>query len=122
MSTTFTFDAAIAAHKAWLRHLEFVLAGIEPDKAIAAAVGDPTACSLGQWLENEGKQFSAFHDFGHLVATHRLFHVVAEEVVALGNAGNIDQAEHVLNGRLADLSVEISLLLEALKREYNLKA
>ncbi len=119
MLFSFEFDAAIAAHKIWLRHLDFSVAGIETRHLDLDAAGDAASCSLGQWIAGPGKDFAELHNFGHLVEAHRLFHEVAADVVRHGRDGNPEHAESLLKGHLADLSVELVLLIEAMKREYH---
>ena len=119
MPFSFEFDAAIAAHKIWLQHLDFSVAGIETSNIDLDAAGDAVLCSLGQWIAGAGQNFTGLHNFAHLVETHQLFHAAAADVVQHWRDGDPEHAESLLKGHLADLSVELVLLIEAMKREYH---
>jgi hypothetical protein len=119
MPFSFEFDAAIAVHKIWLRHLDFSVAGIETRHIDLDAAGDAVSCSLGHWIAGAGQDFTGLHNFAHLVETHQLFHAAAADVVQHWRNGHPEEAESLLKGRLADLSVELVLLIEAMKREYH---
>ncbi len=119
MTLTFQFDAAIAAHKKWLEHLEQFADGSGSETIDYDAVGDATRCDMGHWLAGEGRKFCHLHGFGHLEEVHALFHKTALQAVTLIRQGSHLQAHMLIAGRLADLSVEIVQVIEALKRDFH---
>lgn len=115
MSCIYEFDNAIAAHKVWLRHLEFYLDGIESDHFNVEAMGDSTACGLGQWLGSVEQKCREMPNFRKLVETHHLFHGAAAEILDLIHAQRLGEAQDILKGRVSELSVEVVALLETMK-------
>jgi hypothetical protein len=116
---SFDFDTAVAAHKVWLRHLEFFMDGIEPDRIDLDTAGDAGLCSLGQWLDGSGRQYESLPHFARLVAVHREFHQVAGEIVRYVREDRIAEADLLLKGRMSELSANIVSLIEAMKREFH---
>jgi hypothetical protein len=116
---SFDFDTAIAAHKVWLRHLEFFMDGIEPDRVDLETAGDSGLCSLGQWLEGSGRQFESLPHFARLVVVHREFHHVAAEIVRYVRENRSAEADALLKGRLSELSSDIVTLVESMKKEFH---
>jgi hypothetical protein len=122
LSYSFDFDNAIAAHKVWLRHLEFFIDGLEPDFVNLDTAGDCTLCNLGQWLQGSGRErYGSLPVFGPLVAVHRRFHETAGVVVAHIHQHRLEEADALLKGELSDLSAEIVRQLEALKQAYHIE-
>lgn len=119
MSFSFEFDAAIASHKSWLQRLELMLDGIDMDGVQVETVGDTHHCALGTWLSGPGERFSGLRSFHHLVAAHAEFHAQAEAVVHLWRNDQHEKAETVLKGAVTELSTEVALLIESLKREHH---
>lgn len=116
---SFDFDTAVAAHKVWLRHLEFFMDGIEPDRVDLDTAGDAGLCSLGQWLDGSGRQYGSLPHFARLVAVHREFHHIAAEIVRYVREERIAEADVLLKGRMSELSAEIVSLIEAMKKEFH---
>lgn len=119
MSFTFQFDNAIAAHKVWFRHLEFYLDGIELDRVEVDLIGDPRACSLGQWLEGVGRKYAGLPGFARLEKVHREFHLTGAHIIDCIRENRIAAAQALLSDPMSDLSAEIVHLLEALKKEVH---
>jgi hypothetical protein len=119
MPFLFEFDAAIASHKSWLQRLELLLDGIDAGGIQVDAVGHTHHCPLGTWLAGPGQRFSTLRSFHHLEATHAEFHTQAAEVVRLWRAKDTDGAEALLKGAVTELSTEVALLIESLKREHH---
>lgn len=116
---SFDFDYAVTAHKVWLRHLEFFIDGIEPDRIDLDVAGDAGLCSLGQWLAGSGRQYAALPHFPRLETVHREFHRVAAEIVLSVREGRGDEADALLKGRMSELSAEVVTLIEAMKKEFH---
>lgn len=119
MSFTFQFDNAIAAHKVWFRHLEFFLDGIELDRVELDLIGDPQACSLGQWLAGIGRKYAGLPDFARLEEAHRQFHIAGARIIECVRDNRSEAAQSLLKNQMSDLSSEIVHLLEALKKEVH---
>ena len=122
LSYSFDFDNAIAAHKVWLRHLEFFMDGIEPDYVDLDTAGDAGLCSLGQWLSGSGRQYGDLAHFPRLEAAHREFHQVAAEIVHCIRKEQNIEADALLKGRMSELSAEIVTLIEAMKKDFHAAA
>lgn len=116
---SFDFDNAVAAHKVWLRHLEFFMDGIEPDYVDLDTLGDPRLCNLGKWLDASVRLYGATAHFSRLTEAHRQFHRVAAEIVVCIREGRTAEANNLLKGRMSDLSAEIVALIEAMKKEFH---
>jgi hypothetical protein len=119
MSFSFEFDAAIASHKSWLQRLEFMLDGIDVDGVEIENVGDTHHCSLGAWISGPGARFSELRSFHHLEAAHTAFHTQAAAVVRLWRNEQHAEADELLKGVVTELSTEVALLIESLKREHH---
>lgn len=118
-SFSFDFDNAIAAHKVWLRHLEFFIDGLEADFVDLDTLADPTHCSLGQWIDGSGRKYAGLPHFARLDATHREFHLAAAAILTDIRQQNMAAADALLKGRLSDLSAEIVKLIESMKHDFH---
>lgn len=119
MAFSFEFDAAVSAHKHWIQKLEFFTYSTNPVEVDMDAASDFNRCALGLWLNGAGQQFSGLGSFPKLQQAHRLFHTTAGDVVCLMRENQASMAEFLLKGQLAELSKDIVLLIEDLKREYH---
>lgn len=101
------FDDAIVSHLKWKMYLHNYLVG--RGQAIhIAQVGDAGACTLGQWINGEGKQYERTDQYRELVAKHGLFHDIAAEVVKKAQSGDKKGAEALLaTGEFFSVSREI---------------
>ncbi len=101
----------LAEHQAWRHHLERMLRG-EVSELRQEDILLHEHCSLGQWLENEGKKH-----FGHLpeytaaCKAHKYFHICLEEVLTLHENGDYLEAEKLLKTKFRSASNKNQLQL-----------
>ena len=119
MTFSFEFDAAIAAHKIWLQRLELFLDAIDESGLDIDSVSDPSACSLGQWLKRSEAKLGTLNQYRDLQKKHDQFHLIASEVVRAKRTGGLKQANSLLKGPLSDLSREVVLLIEDIKKQVH---
>ncbi|HLM80502.1 MAG TPA: chemotaxis protein CheW [Terriglobales bacterium] len=87
------FAKARLAHEQWLGRLRQVLDGSTPMTVEQA--GSPTQCALGKWLYGSGlKDYSGIREINQVEASHKRFHELVREVVALKAKGDTAGAEH----------------------------
>lgn len=108
------FDAAIAAHRAWLRHLEFAIAGIEAEWIDMSSAGNPLRCPLGRWLNALPGEIHN-EDLRQLMADHDHLHELLGDLAVLVGQGQAEEAEQALRDIVAPLSATLCRRLEALK-------
>lgn len=108
------FDAAIAAHRTWLRHLEFAVAGIESEQIDFSTVGDPMQCPLGQWLNGLPSELLA-DDLREVAQLHSRLHGLLNDVASLVAEGRSTDAENVLTESAGPLSAALCDRLEVMK-------
>jgi hemerythrin-like metal-binding protein len=88
------FDKAIEAHIAWRTRLLIAIHGGErPDRERAS---DPKVCALGEWLTKSGDKLGGMPEFSALVESHRVFHAQVGEVVAVIEAGRLEEAQQLM--------------------------
>lgn len=109
------FDAAIAAHRMWLRHLEFAIAGIETGRVDMTSIADPARCPLGQWLADLPDDLASA-EVHALEATHARLHEALERVASLMERGGTAEAERVFAAIATPLSATLCNQLAALKQ------
>lgn len=101
------FDDAIVSHLKWEMYLHNFLVG--SGKALhIARIGNADACTLGQWINGEGKQYEGTAQYRELVTKHNMFHDIAAEVVKKAECGDKKGAEALLaTGEFFSVSREI---------------
>ena len=100
-------EYAIHIHGAWKTQFRNFLSGRAPMDL--SAVGQPHACKLGHWLDNEARRMLSPEDHAEACRLHGRFHEIAGAIVqdikqkdfaaareALVPAGPFDQASHGL--------------------------
>lgn len=108
-------DIAKSDHVLFVNRIERCLEGKESIQPNSLA--DHTSCRFGQWYFSAGKELcSRAPSFKTVNAPHERIHRLAREAVALRNAGNLVQAEQVMQ-EIEDLSGEIVHLLDNVKSE-----
>ena len=108
-------DTAKSDHVLFVNRIERCLEGkenIQPD-----ALSDHTSCRFGKWYFSAGKELcSRAPSFQTINAPHERIHRLAKQAVALRNAGDLAQAEQVMQ-EIEDISGEIVQLLDNVKNE-----
>jgi Chemoreceptor zinc-binding domain len=107
MSIKRDIEYAIHIHGVWKTRFRDFLSGRAPmDMSV---VGQPDACKLGHWLNDEARRMLSPEDHAEACRLHEHFHQVAGAIVdsikqkdygaarqALGPSGTFDQASHGL--------------------------
>ncbi|RTL55776.1 MAG: hypothetical protein EKK46_06025 [Rhodocyclaceae bacterium] len=114
--TTYDFDLALARHAIWMTRLKLYVLGIGEQGLTAELAADSTACELGQWLLDGGRQYAASPGFSALLAAHDHFHAVAGEVVRLHRAGDATEAVAVLEQVLPEATDRVTQALVELRK------
>ena len=110
-------DTAMAVHEAWKRQLQSYLSGPPNDKLNPTILCLDDRCDLGQWLHGPANQrLGQYPFFSILIARHKYFHEQAAAVVALAQAGKEEEALKAMEGGYRHASVQVVLMLKALKR------
>ena len=104
-------EYAIHVHGAWKTRFRDFLSG--KTALDLSVVGQPDACKLGHWLDDEARRMLSLEDHAEACRLHARFHQVAGEIVdriknkdygaarqALGPSGTFDQASHELGAFL----------------------
>jgi len=108
-------DTAKSDHVLFVNRIERCIEGhetIQPE-----TLADHTSCRFGKWYFSAGRELcSRAPSFQTVNAPHERIHRLAKEAVALRNAGNVGQAELVMQ-EIEDISGEIVHLLEKVKGE-----
>jgi len=110
------FDEAISAHSAWKTKLKGYLR--KPDKSLNVnIVGMDNQCTLGQWLYDEGKKYSAFPEYAELRDQHADFHRAAADLAKRADAGESVSEEAALgaNSPFSKLSAHVVQLIMKMK-------
>ncbi len=111
------FAQARDKHERWIDRLTQVL-----DFKITMTVeqaGSPTECALGKWLYSAGlKNYGSIAEMQALEATHKHFHELIREVVALAAQGNQSQAEREFS-KVKPLSKQIIELLSVAEKKVH---
>ena len=107
MSIKRDIEYAIYIHGAWKTRFRDFLSGRSPMDL--SVVGQPHACKLGLWLDDEARRMLSPEDHAEACRLHARFHQVSGDVVAcikrrdfetarqtLVPAGAFDQASHQL--------------------------
>jgi hypothetical protein len=107
MSISQDIEYAIRIHGMWKTLFRDFLSGRAPMDL--SVVGQPDACKLGNWLDEEGRRMLSPEDHAEACRLHAHFHEVAGRIVdnikqkdygsarqALVPAGTFDQASHGL--------------------------
>lgn len=102
--------AARVAHRRWLRQLTSYLAA-KDGESVQCPPRDHTECEMGRWYYGVGKElFGNMATFHAVEAVHRDFHVVANELIALKDAGDSTAAR----ARLIQLEQLGARIIEAI--------
>jgi chemotaxis protein histidine kinase CheA len=111
------FAQARNKHEQWIDRLTQVL-----DFKITMTVeqaGSPTECALGKWLYSAAlKNYGSIAEMQALEATHKHFHELIREVVALAAQGNQSQAECEFS-KVKPLSKQIIELLSVAEKKVH---
>lgn len=91
------FDGAIQAHTNWKLRLLNYARSKTAEKVDLPPLRKDNLCTLGQWLQGEGQEYSGNPEFARLVETHAAFHVCAELVAALVERGQASCADAQLS-------------------------
>ena len=107
MSIKRDIEYAIYIHGVWKVRFRDFLSGRAPMDL--SVVGQPHACKLGHWLDNEARRMLSPEDHAEACRLHARFHQVAGTIVdsikqkdygtarqTLAPAGTFDQASHEL--------------------------
>ena len=102
------FEMAIAAHENWKLRLQSFLAGRSTETFVAEEICFDDRCDLGKWMYSTGRaKLGTFPGFTALIGHHKMFHYAASNVVALAQAGKIEEAEKILSMQFALHSHEV---------------
>ena len=122
-ASSIDFETAIAAHENWKLRLRAFLEGSSSEKFVAEEICFDDRCDLGKWIYGTGKtQLGSFPGFTALVGHHKMFHYAASNVVALAQAGKIDEAGKILEMQFSQHSSEVTRelnMLRAIVREHS---
>jgi len=76
-------------HRAWIKEITNY---IVHEESLFPPIKH-TDCRFGQWLNGEGKlRYSSLEEYGMILPLHKKIHKFGEELVALKNQGNLDEA------------------------------
>ncbi len=107
---------AISAHENWRARLEAFLAGNSTEKFVAEEICFDDRCDLGKWLHGPGKaRLGKMPGFTAMLNRHQMFHYAASNVVALTQAGKLEDAQKTLNGPFQRHSEELIRDLKSLE-------
>lgn len=102
------FETAIAAHENWKLRLQSFLAGRSTETFVAEEICFDDRCDLGKWMYSTGRaKLGTFPGFTALIGHHKMFHYAASNVVALAQAGKMEEAEKILSMQFALHSHEV---------------
>lgn len=107
------FDEAIRLHNTWRRQfMTAFAAGSYADMPLS----DHRGCTLGQALAAATGAAAEQPEFQRLIAVHKRFHAIANEILELSVNGMADSADLMLP-ELADQSHRLANLLDELRSE-----
>ena len=107
-ASSLDFETAIAAHENWKLRLRAFLEGSSSEKFVAEEICFDDRCDLGKWIYSSGRaKLGTFPGFTALIGHHKMFHYAASNVVALAQAGKIDEAGKILEVQFSQHSVEV---------------
>jgi methyl-accepting chemotaxis protein len=116
--STFDFDSAIEAHRAWKVKLRMAIA--EHERLDAYKICRDDECPLGKWIHGlGGTKFGTRQMFTELLGKHAEFHQRAGAEARKINAGDYSDAEREIGSGsdFARVSTEVATLLLGAKRE-----
>ena len=117
------FNSAIETHAEWkLKLLQQLTHGkMELD---ANTMKDPHVCELGQWVNDEGRQYSFLPLFQRMCSEHKEFHGLAGEMIEYINVGDLAKAKEMLihSGPLRQSSAKLVNALKECGKELDSSA
>ncbi len=110
------FESAIAAHMAWKKRLDDLLASGARDVLDPLQVCRDDQCELGRWLHGPAAtKYAGLEGYQRLRAVHADFHQAAARVVTLAQAGEDAAArDEIHRGAFAKCSVQVKAELAKL--------
>jgi hypothetical protein len=106
------FDDAIRTHSEWKMKLTKYIK--HPDHSLKSAeIAVDNKCTLGQWINGEGKKFASLPEFSKLRAEHQHFHKAAAAVITKADSGQ-DETEEVALGAKSEYSAASSAVVSAI--------
>jgi Chemoreceptor zinc-binding domain len=110
-------DMAKSAHENWKLRLEAYLAGRSQEAFSPETICFDDRCDLGRWIHGPGKtKLGRFPGFTALTSHHKMFHYAASNVVALYQAGRMEEAQRMLEHQLAEFSKNVTQDLDSLQQ------
>lgn len=110
-------DLARAAHENWKLRLQAYLAGHSREDFSPDTICLDNRCDLGQWIHGPGQaRLGRYPGFTALVRQHRMFHYTASNVVALQLAGQVAEAQQMLDHHFQDYSHQVVQSLNQLQQ------
>ncbi len=92
------FDEAIAAHVDWKAKLRSYLK--KADKSLnPTIIEQDNQCALGKWIYGEGVKYKTNQHYDELVIEHAKFHKCAAKIVREIDAGNLVEAEALIDAQ-----------------------
>lgn len=102
------FETAIAAHENWKFRLQSFLDGRSTETFVAEEICFDDRCDLGKWMYGAGRaKLGTFPGFTALMGHHKMFHYAASNVVALAQAGKMEEAAKILEVQFSQHSGEV---------------
>lgn len=109
-------DAALEEHRALKRSLLECTQGQCDVRLNAEALCFDDRCRLGLWLHGPAKpRLGHYRGFVDLLEQHRMFHIVASNVVALSRAGRHEQANHMATVQMEAFSAGVQRRLKSMQ-------
>lgn len=109
-------DAALEEHRALKRRLLECTHGHCDVRLNAEALCFDDRCRLGLWLHGPAKpRLGHYRGFVDLLEQHRMFHIVASNVVTLSRAGRHEQAAQMATVQLEAFSTGVQRRLKSMR-------
>lgn len=108
------FTEVIMAHIAWKMRLTKYINGDRSENLNPDSVGQDNQCVLGKWLYGEGSQYQELEEYAKVRTAHAAFHAMAAQVIRFCDAGNLNEAKHLLDNEYSQTSEHVKRWLARL--------
>ena len=114
-----TLIEAIEAHNAWIKKLDDLLHGKNPEEYDPAILGADHLCKVGKWLYGDGQSLSKHPEFEKLRTEHKKFHDTAGEILNLRADKKFAKALDLVRNDLPEASKKVKISLVSLMIAHN---
>lgn len=110
-------DVARAFHQIFIDKLELAALELITPSPSEAVVRDDATCQLGQWLQGDGRRFDGLSAYAEVVSTHKVFHAIAADFIAIAESCHRDLDEMKRRVGIEQASTNVSSAIDKLAAE-----